>query len=210
MSVCPSGLELYDEAGGEHPARTRTVLHHHGLAENYGHERRDSTRGDVHVAARGERHDDADGLARKRLRPCGSRHQRDDCGERSETETLHCFLPENYLSSATSIFAPLPHGLQRLHVAVALARTCCTGSRAGIRRPATDRRAAEADARCRAVRPIGDLARRHHGARVLLARDPHRHVEIDLLAPGQRRGGERQRGRNRLARSACRADRRRG
>src|ERR1043166_8118874 len=61
-------------------------------------------------------------------------------------------------------------------------RTRCTGSRGAFRRRA-DRRAAEADRDRRALGPIGDLARRHHGAGVFLARDVDRHVEIDLLAP---------------------------
>src|SRR5262249_9638510 len=51
-----------------------------------------------------------------------------------------------------------------------------------------------------AVRPVGDFAGRDHGARVALAADLDRDVEIDLLAPGQRRGGERQRRGNRFCR----------
>src|ERR1700730_12732148 len=42
--------------------------------------------------------------------------------------------------------------------------------------------AAEADGDGGALGPIGDLAGGDDGAGVLLARDPHRHVEIDLLA----------------------------
>jgi hypothetical protein len=61
-----------------------------------------------------------------------------------------------------------------------------------------DRSAAEADRNGGAVGPIGDLARRYDGARRFLARNFDRNIEIDFLAPGQRRGCDRQRRKDRL------------
>ena len=89
------------------------------------------------------------------------------------------------------------HFGERLHVAERLRPDI---ARAGEPRLVAlgDRRAAETDGDGVAVRPIGDLARRDDGARVLLARHFDRDVEIDFLAPGQRRGRDRQRRRDRL------------
>jgi hypothetical protein len=55
-----------------------------------------------------------------------------------------------------------------------------------------NRRAAEADGDGVAIWPVGDLARLDHRARIALAGDLDRNVEINLFAPGQRRAGERQ------------------
>ena len=53
-----------------------------------------------------------------------------------------------------------------------------------------DRRAAETNGDGVAIRPVGDLAGLDHRARIASRGRPHRNVEIDLLAPGQRRAGE--------------------
>ena len=101
-----------------------------------------------------------------------------------------------------------PDFRQRLHVAESLRKNI---ARAG--QPAfvalRDRRAAEAKRDRRAFRPIGDLARGDHGAGIGLALHPHRHVEIDLLAPGQSRRRRSAAPRRSPWRSACRAARRR-
>src|SRR5579859_4830029 len=49
-----------------------------------------------------------------------------------------------------------------------------------------------------AVRPVGDLTRGDDRARVPFAANLDRDVEVDLLAPGQRRSGDRQRRGDRL------------
>src|SRR4029079_2331018 len=86
--------------------------------------------------------------------------------------------------------------LQRLHVAERLGENI-TWARQPAFVALGNWRAAEANGDGGAFRPIGDLARRHHGAGTGLAFHPHRHVEIDLLAPGQRLGVEWQRRRYR-------------
>src|SRR5215208_5701711 len=52
-----------------------------------------------------------------------------------------------------------------------------------------DRRASKADRDAAALGPVDNLARRYHGPGVGLARRRHRHLEINLLAPGHRRCG---------------------
>src|SRR5256885_15896933 len=78
------------------------------------------------------------------------------------------------------------HLRQRLYVADGLGENV-----AWARQPrfvtAADRGAAEAERDRVATGPIGDLPGRDHGARVLLRGDFDRDLEIDLLAPGQRR-----------------------
>ena len=47
------------------------------------------------------------------------------------------------------------------------------------------------------IGPIGELTGRDHSARILLPRSLDRDLEVDLLAPGERRRRDRQRGRDR-------------
>src|SRR5262249_30232719 len=71
---------------------------------------------------------------------------------------------------------------ERRHVAERLGEDVARARQPRLAAPG-DRRAAEADGDCRTVGPVGDLAGSHHGARVLLARNLDRRIEIDLLAP---------------------------
>src|SRR5438270_12734842 len=73
---------------------------------------------------------------------------------------------------------------ERLHVAERIGENV-DGAREPDLVATADRGAAEPDGDRRALRPISDLTGSHHGAGIGLARDPHRYVEIDLLAPGE-------------------------
>ena len=64
---------LHDLGGRDHAAATGAVLDHHLLAEDFRQRGRDRARGDVDVAARCERHDDAHRLVGKIL--CGGAGQ---------------------------------------------------------------------------------------------------------------------------------------
>src|SRR5574339_791324 len=61
-----------------------------------------------------------------------------------------------------------------------------------------DRRTPEAERDSRPLGPIGNFAGRDHGACACFTLHFNRHIEIDLLAPGQRGRGDRQRRGNRL------------
>ena len=115
----------------------------------------------------------------------------------SDIASLDSPAPPDQPSGRDPDLGTRPHFRQRLHVAQRLGEDV-----ARARQPAfvalRDRRAAEADRDGRAFRPIGDLARRDHGAGIGLPLHPHRHVEIDLLAPGHSLRLERQRRRDRL------------
>src|SRR5262249_41846598 len=87
---------------------------------------------------------------------------------------------------------------QYVHVAERLAENIA-GARQSRFVAAADRRAAKAERDSGPVGPIGDLAGRHHRARLRLARDRHRYLKVDLLAPGERGRGDRQRGGDRAA-----------
>src|SRR5215831_15177502 len=95
--------------------------------------------------------------------------------------------------------SPRLHLGERLHVAERLGEDVAGRGEARLV-ALRDRRAAVAERYAGAFRPERNLARRHHRAGALLARQRHRGLEVDLLAPGHGRGGERQ----------CRRDRLRG
>src|SRR5262249_60604681 len=81
---------------------------------------------------------------------------------------------------------PCAHLRQRFHVADGLGENVAWAHQPRFI-TAADRGAAEAERDRVATGPIGDLAGRDHGARILLRGDLDRDLEIDLLAPSQRR-----------------------
>src|SRR5262249_21122522 len=81
---------------------------------------------------------------------------------------------------------PCSHLRQRLHVADGVSENV-SWARPPRFVTAADRGGAKAQRDRVAIGPIRDLAGRDHGARILLRGDLDRDLEIDFLAPGQRR-----------------------